>query len=469
MDRPVVVVQGRLVPVPDGWVEGDWVVGVPPDRLLVVPARSMEQARGAVGRAVSALPALARAESASIVEFYRSFAEALRSDREFAPVDRANEADVASASARGRATGRLRLDGRMRGAMVEALEIWADQPDPRGSLVERIEHVGWNVEVHRAPLGVVGFVFEGRPNVFTDATGVLRGGNSCVFRIGSDALGTARAIMEHLVVPSLHRAGLPEDAVVLLDDPSHGGALALMAQSGLSLAVARGSGPTVRDLGAVARQHGVPASLHGTGGAWMLVCGDAPAERVRAVVERSLDRKVCNTLNVVCLVGPDAAARARDVATGARAAAGSRGTTPIVHLGAGVDASEFAGCEVRHVSDDGLSTEWEWDDRPEFSVVVAPDLASAVGACNDWSPRFVVSVLTSDEDRFTEAWDGLDAPFVGDGMTRWVDGQYALRRPELGLSNWEHGRLLGRGAILSGSDVFSLRYRVRQADPGIGR
>jgi hypothetical protein len=155
MDRPVVVVQGRLVPVPDGWVEGDWVVGVPPDRLLVVPARSMEQARGAVGRAVSALPALARAESASIVEFYRSFAESLRSDREFAPVDRANEADVVSASARGRATGRLRLDGRMRGALVEALEIWADQPDPRGSLVERIEHVGWNVEVHRAPLGVV--------------------------------------------------------------------------------------------------------------------------------------------------------------------------------------------------------------------------------------------------------------------------------------------------------------------------
>ena len=121
------------------------------------------------------------------------------------------------------------------------------------------------------------------------------------------------------------------------------------------------------------------------------------------------------------------------------------------------------------MSDDGLSAEYEWDDRPEFAVVAVPDLASAIEACNRWSPRFVVSVLTGDEGRFTDAWDGLDAPFVGDGMTRWVDGQYALRRPELGLSNWEHGRLLGRGAILSGSDVFSLRYRVRQADPGIGR
>ena len=465
----MVVVEGRLVPVPDGWVEGDWVVGVPPDRLLVVPAQSMERARGAVGRAASALPALSRAEPASITGFYRSFAELLGDDGAFAAVVRANEVDVASAAARGRATGRLRLDVRMRAAMVEALEIWADQPDTRGSVVERVEHDGWSVEVRRAPLGVVGFVFEGRPNVFTDATGVLRGGNSCVFRIGSDALGTARAIMEHLVDPSLRRAGLPEDSVVLLDDPTHGGALALMAQTGLSLAVARGSGPTVRDLGAVARQHGVPASLHGTGGAWMLVCGDAPVDRVRAVVERSLDRKVCNTLNVVCLVGPAAASHGRAVADGARAAAERRGTTPIIHLGTGVGDADFAGCEVRRVSEDDVSTEREWDDRPEFSVVAAPDLASAVDACNRWSPRFVVSVLTGDERRFAEAWDGLDAPFVGDGMTRWVDGQYALRRPELGLSNWEHGRLLGRGAILSGSDVFSLRYRVRQPDPGIGR
>ena len=201
----------------------------------------------------------------------------------------------------------------------------------------------------------------------------------------------------------------------------------------------------------------------------MLVCGDAPADRVRAVVERSLDRKVCNTLNVVCLVGPAAASLGRAVADGARAAAQRRGTTPIVHLGAGVDETDYAGCELRRVSDEGLSTEREWDDRPEFSVVASPNLASAVDACNRWSPRFVVSVLTGDERRFAEAWDALDAPFVGDGMTRWVDGQYALRRPELGLSNWEHGRLLGRGAILSGSDVFSLRYRVRQVDPGIGR
>ncbi len=469
MSRPVVVVEGHLVPVPDGWSEGDWVVGVSPDRLLVIPSQSMAFARESVRRAGAALPALVRAETAAIDEFYRTFAGLLGDDRAFEPVARANDADVADAAARGRATGRLRLDGRMRRAMVEALGLWAGQPDPRGSVLERVEHDGWTIEVSRAPLGVVGFVFEGRPNVFTDATGVLRGGNSCVFRIGSDALGTARAIMEHLVTPSLRRAGLPDESIVLLDDPTHGGALALMAQPGLSLAVARGSGPAVRDLGAVARQHGVPASLHGTGGAWMLICDDEDPAWVRAVVERSLDRKVCNTLNVACLIGPDATSMAREVAAGAIAAASARGTTPIVHLGPGVDVGIFSGCEVRQQGGDGLSTEWEWDERPEFSVVAATDLTAAIDLCNRWSPRFVVSVLTADSRRFTEAWDAIDAPFVGDGMTRWVDGQYALQRPELGLSNWEHGRLLGRGAILSGSDVFSMRYRVRQVDPGLGR
>ena len=68
----------------------------------------------------------------------------------------------------------------------------------------------------RAPLGVVGFVFEGRPNVFADAAGVVRTGNTAVFRIGSDALGTARAIVEHALDPALAAAGLPIGTLVLV-------------------------------------------------------------------------------------------------------------------------------------------------------------------------------------------------------------------------------------------------------------
>ena len=71
------------------------------------------------------------------------------------------------------------------------------------SRVDRLDHDRWSVEARRAPLGVVGFVFEGRPNVFADATGVLRTGNTVVMRIGSDALRHGRG--HHRPTPSTRR------------------------------------------------------------------------------------------------------------------------------------------------------------------------------------------------------------------------------------------------------------------------
>jgi len=103
------------------------------------------------------------------------------------------------------------------------------------------------------------------------------------------------------------------------------------------------------------------------------------------------------------------------------------------------------------------------------SLAVCADVDEAVAWFNRHSPRLVVSLVSEDDaeqDRFLAA---VDAPFVGNGFTRWVDGQYALGRPELGLSNWEHGRLLGRGGVLSGDSVFTLRTRARQKDPDLHR
>ena len=58
---------------------------------------------------------------------------------------------------------------------------------------------------------------------------------------------------------------------------------------------------------------------------------------------------------------------------------------------------------------------------------------------------------------------------MGDGFTRWVDAQYALNRPELGLSNWQNGRLFARGGVLAGDGVFTVRVLVRQSDPSLDR
>lgn len=66
-------------------------------------------------------------------------------------------------------------------------------------------------------------------------------------------------------------------------------------------------------------------------------------------------------------------------------------------------------------------------------------------------------------------WAEIDSPFVGNGFTRWIDGQYALNRPELGLSNWQGGRLFGRAGVLSGDSVYTIRTRATQSDPDLRR
>ena len=93
----------------------------------------------------------------------------------------------------------------------------------------------------------------------------------------------------------------------------------------------------------------------------------------------------------------------------------------------------------------------------------------AVQLYNAQSPRFVISLLSQDEQEREVFFERVDAPFVGDGFTRWVDGQYAFNRPELGLSNWEFGRLFGRGGVLSGDSVFTVRSKVTQTNPTLRR
>lgn len=239
------------------------------------------------------------------------------------------------------------------------------------------------------------------------------------------------------------------------------------------------------ELGSIARQSGVPVSLHGTGGAWMLVSENVDDSRLASFVEHSLDRKVCNTLNVVCLPR----GRSRDlvsvVVDAADRAARRRGSSARFHavgdaftLLAAVAPGEI---EVRRatgvvseprvtpstVSD--LGVEHEWEENPELSVVLVDSLDEAVELFNEWSPHFVASVVTSSDEERERAFAALDAPFVGDGFTRWVDGQFALLRPELGLSNWQSGRLFARGGVLSGDSVFTVRLRVSQDDASLHR
>ena len=448
--------------------EGDRLVVVQETGdLLLIPRDDHERVRAAVGAALAAFHELSACTDDQLTHFFGAFADRLADDEVFADIAAANDADVAAARERGRSTTRLVLSPTMRADMVAGLRVWQHADGRRDVPLTRVDHGSWWVETRRAPLGVVGFVFEGRPNVFADATGVLRSGNTVVFRIGSDALGTARAIMRHAVGPALARAGLPSGSVQLIDAAAHAAGWALFADARLGLAVARGSGRAVAQLGAVARQHGVPASLHGTGGAWMVVADDADPDRLARAVRHSLDRKVCNTLNVCCIVRGGADRLAPVVLAAAQEAAEARGASLVVHATPG--AEPFAGDGALAQSIDELGTEWEWEDDPELSVVVVDDVAAAVALFNRYSPRFAASLIGGSDDDQQRFYASVDAPFVGNGFTRWVDGQFAFHQPELGLSNWQSGRLFARAGVLSGDSVHTVRTRAHVVDHELHR
>lgn len=410
-------------------------------------------AREAVARAYDAFQKMVDVSDDQVSAFFRAFADRLADDAVWKSIADANAKDVERAQQAGRSTTRLVATAPMRSAMIEGLLGWEKAPSRRGEVVERREGPNWTVERRRAPLGVIAFVFEGRPNVFADGAGVVRGGNTSVMRIGSDALRTAQAIEANALAPALHSSGLPDGAVTLVRSPSHGAAQALFTMPEVRLAVARGSGPTTKLLGSIAARHGIPASLHGTGGAWMYLADDAPHEKARNAIVHSIDRKVCNTLNVIVV----AARAAHELVPLALDALASRNAR--VHVANGsqheIPAARLAQIDVIGVEE--LKREWEWDATPEVSVVVARDDDDAVTLINTYSPRFVAAIITADPLRFERFYARVDAPYVGDGFTRWVDGQWAWDRPELGLSNWERGRILGRSGILSGDDVFTLR------------
>jgi glutamate-5-semialdehyde dehydrogenase len=447
--------------------------------LLHLPCAEARLAAEAVDRAYAAFRAMGEVSDDQISRFYEEFATRLETEAIWGQIARANADDVEAATRRGRSTTRLVATDELRSDMIDGLRGWIGMSSRRDQTIERIDHDGWRTELVAAELGVVAFVFEGRPNVLADATGVLRGGNTVVFRIGSDALGTAQAMMRLALDPAIEAVGMPKGAAVLVESAAHAAGWALFCDTRLSLAVARGSGHAVATLGALAQQSGVPVSLHGTGGAWILASDGAKPEAFSRAVVESLDRKVCNTLNVCCIPS----ARSEElvpVFLDALVEAGdSLGQPYRLHVVEGdehavpsalfeetvrVQRAEGFVDEPRadSIPEAELATEWEWEQTPEVSLKIIEDTDHGVDLFNLYSPQFVASFITEDAKEAERFYRRVNAPFVGDGATRWVDGQKALNRPELGLSNWQHGRLFGRGAVLSGDSVYTIRTRAHK-------
>ncbi|HZX53207.1 MAG TPA: glutamate-5-semialdehyde dehydrogenase, partial [Ilumatobacteraceae bacterium] len=118
---------------------------------------------------------------------------------------------------------------------------------------------------------------------------------------------------------------------------------------------------------------------------------------------------------------------------------------------------------------DQLGHEWEWENAPEYWLVEVGSIADAVELFNRYSPRLAASLISQDAREQEWFYSAVEAPFVGNGFTRWVDGQFALDQPELGLSNWQSGRLFARGGVLSGDSVFTVRLRAEVRDHSLHR
>ncbi len=211
-----------------------------------------------------------------------------------------NQEEVRAYGDDGAGLDRLVLNDARVDAMVSALREIADAPDP---LFESFDHDvrpnGLRVERVRVPLGVIGVVYENRPNVTSDVAGLcVRSGNAAFLRGSSSAMRSNQFIVDRWR-EALVGAGLPADGVAMVQDPSHDAAVAFMQLSGvLDCLIPRG-GPR---LIAAMREHArVPYVLDGDGNCHIFVDDTAQLDQALAIVENAKTSRpgVCNAVETV--------------------------------------------------------------------------------------------------------------------------------------------------------------------------
>jgi len=211
-----------------------------------------------------------------------------------------NALEVADYGESGPGRDRLLLNEDRVAAMASALREVANAPDPLFEVVDRgTRPNGLRVERVRVPLGVIGVVYENRPNVTSDVAGLcVRSGNAAFLR-GSSSAQRTNAFIVDLWHEALEKEGLPRDGVALVADPSHATVAAFMQLTDvLDCLIPRG-GPA---LIAAMREHArVPYVLDGDGNCHVFVDESAPLERAVAIVKNAKTSRpgVCNAAETV--------------------------------------------------------------------------------------------------------------------------------------------------------------------------
>jgi glutamate-5-semialdehyde dehydrogenase len=364
---------------------------------------------------------LARSSSAVRDDFLRVAADLLVA--EVAAVLEANEADLVRGSDLGEtALDRLRLSPERIEGMAAGLRTVADLADPVGEVVD-----GWTrpnglrVERVRVPLGVVGVIYENRPNVTSDAAGLCVKAANAAFLRGSATAAASNAAVVRVLRRALAKVGLPEDAVSLVADGSHDAAVAFMRLRGIVDCLVPRGGPGL--IASLLEHATVPYVLDGDGNCHVYV--DAAADLAMAeeiVVNAKTQRPgVCNAAESLLVH----AAVAADLLPRLRRA------MPEVEL-LGDDRVRAVLPDVAHATDDDFATEFL---GPRLSVAVVDDVDGAIDHIARFGSGHSEAIVTRDlrvADRFVQEVDA--AAVVVNASTRFVDGGELGLGAEVGIS-----------------------------------
>ena len=400
-----------------------------------------------IGRAArEASRELAFAPSAQKDAAIVAAAEAIWADR--AGLLEANAADMADAAEKGLSGAmldRLSLDeGRVR-AMVEGLRAIAAQPDPVGQVMAEWDRPsGLHIRRVRTPIGVIGVIFESRPNVTADAGALcLKAGNAAILRGGSESLRSAVAIHAGLVA-GLRAAGLPEAAVQLVPTSDRAAVGEMLTMTGtIDVIVPRGGKGLVGRVQAEAR---VPVFAHLEGIVHIYVDKAADLAKARAVILNAKTRRtgICGAAE--CLLVD----RAFFEAEGA----------PFV------DDLVAAGVEVR--GDDALQAlpgvvpagRDDWG-REFLDMIIAARLVEgvdgAIAHIRRYGSQHTDCIITEDDAAAARFFARLDsAILMRNASTQFADGGEFGMGAEIGIAT---GKLHARGPV-GAEQLTSFKYLV---------
>ena len=360
----------------------------------------------------------------------------------------ANVDDCSRAEANGTPANiidRLRLTPERLEGMAQGLRDVAGLPDPVGEVVRGSTLAnGLELRQVRVPFGVVGMIYEARPNVTADAAGLcLKSGNAVLLRGSSSARASNRAIVD-VLRDAVASAGLPADAVQLVPGDTHDSVKALMRARGLvDVLIPRGGAGLIRS---VVEESTVPVIETGVGNVHVYVDKAADLDKALAIVLNSkTDRtSVCNSAESL-LVHADIA----DVFL-PRVVEALQAKDVVIHG----DESFQAFDGVIEATDDDYEQEYL---ALEIAAKVVPDLDAAIAHIRRWSSQHTEAIVTEDlaaARRFTAAVDS--AAVMVNASTRFTDGGEFGFGAEIGISTQ---KLHARGPMAL-PEMTSTKYIV---------